>query len=57
MVVLSIGVRPENQLAKGAGLKIGPRGHIFTTKQLLTVNAKNKQVVEDIYAVGDAIEV
>ncbi len=57
MVILAIGVRPENQLAKNAGLKIGPRGHIVTSKQLLTVDDKTGQVVEDIYAVGDAIEV
>ncbi|ERJ12828.1 CoA-disulfide reductase [Haloplasma contractile] len=57
MVILAIGVRPENTLAQDAGLKVGPRGHIVTTKQLLTVNDQNDQVEQDIYAIGDAIEV
>lgn len=56
LVILAIGVRPENELAKNAGLKLGPRGHIVTTKQLQTLDEQD-QVVEDIYAIGDAIEV
>jgi len=56
IVILAIGVRPENTLAKDAKLKLGPRGHILTTKQLQTIDEFD-QVVEDIYAVGDAIEV
>ena len=31
MTILSIGVRPENQLAKEAGLELGARGHIVVT--------------------------
>ncbi|WP_018661344.1 CoA-disulfide reductase [Heyndrickxia acidiproducens] len=50
MTILSIGVRPENELAKNAGLELGPRGHIIVNEYLQTSN-------EDIYAVGDAIEV
>ena len=49
-VILSIGVRPENELAVSADLEIGKRGHIIVDKNLLT-NDKN------IYAIGDAIEV
>ncbi|MDF2700145.1 MAG: CoA-disulfide reductase [Haloplasmataceae bacterium] len=56
LIILAIGVTPENTLAKVAGLKIGPRGHIVTTKQLLTLD-ENNNVVDDIYAIGDAIEV
>lgn len=56
LVILAIGVTPENSLAKSAGLKIGPRGHILTTKELLTLDEEGK-VEEDIYAIGDAIEV
>lgn len=50
LVVLGIGVRPENQLAVQAGLDVGPRGGIRVNEHLQTVDP-------DIYAVGDAIEV
>ena len=50
MVVLSIGVRPENQLAEEAGLTLGQRGTIKTNAHMQTSNP-------DIYAVGDAAEV
>ncbi len=50
MVVLSIGVRPENQLAKDAGLDLGFRGTIKTNSHMQTSDP-------DIYAVGDAAEV
>lgn len=50
LVVLGIGVRPENQLAVAAGLEVGPRGGIRVNSQLQTSDP-------DIYAVGDAIEV
>jgi len=49
MVILSIGVRPENQLAKDAGLELGARGHIKTNGHMQTSDP-------DIYAVGDASE-
>jgi CoA-disulfide reductase len=50
MTILSIGVRPENELAKTAGLELGERGGIIINEYLQTSN-------EDIYAVGDAVEV
>ena len=50
LVVLGIGVRPENKLAVDAGLEVGPRGGIRVNDQLQTSDA-------DIFAVGDAIEV
>jgi CoA-disulfide reductase len=50
MTILSIGVRPENELAKTAGLELGDRGGIVINEYLQTSN-------EDIYAVGDAVEV
>ncbi len=49
LVILSIGVRPENSLAKDAGLELGARGHI-------AVNAWQQTSDPDIYAVGDACE-
>lgn len=50
MVLLAIGVVPENALAKKAGLALGVKGAI-------KVNAKMQSSVPDIYAVGDAVEV
>ena len=50
VVVMGVGVRPENQLATGAGLEVGPRGGIRVDDHLRTSDP-------DIYAVGDAIEV
>ena len=50
LVVLGIGVRPENSLAVDAGLEIGARGGIQVNEYLQTCDP-------DIYAVGDAIEV
>jgi NADPH-dependent 2,4-dienoyl-CoA reductase/sulfur reductase-like enzyme/rhodanese-related sulfurtransferase len=50
LVVLGIGVRPENKLAVDAGLETGPRGGIRVNEQLQTSDP-------NIYAVGDAIEV
>ncbi|MGL4853150.1 MAG: FAD-dependent oxidoreductase [Phocaeicola sp.] len=49
LVILSIGVKPETTLAKGAGIKIGETGGIWVDEYLQTSEA-------DIYAVGDAIE-
>ncbi|HOV13660.1 MAG TPA: FAD-dependent oxidoreductase, partial [Spirochaetota bacterium] len=49
MVVLSIGVKPENFLAKEANLKIGVTGGIEVNDYMQTSNP-------DIYALGDAIE-
>jgi NADPH-dependent 2,4-dienoyl-CoA reductase/sulfur reductase-like enzyme/rhodanese-related sulfurtransferase len=50
LVVLGVGVRPENKLAVDAGLEVGPRGGIRVNEYLQTSDP-------DIYAVGDAIEV
>lgn len=50
LVVLGVGVRPENKLAVDAGLEVGPRGGIRVNEHLQTADP-------DIYAVGDAIEV
>ncbi len=49
LVILSIGVRPESDLAKSAELDLGPRGHII-------VNEYQQTNDPDIYAVGDVCE-
>lgn len=50
LAVVSTGVRPRSELAKSAGLEIGPRGHIVVDEGLRTSDP-------DIYAAGDVIEV
>lgn len=49
-VVLAIGVKPEIDLARQAGLDVGERGGIRVNKNLQTNDP-------DIYAIGDVIEV
>lgn len=50
IVLLSIGVRPQTQLAKDAGLALNERGGIVVDGTLKTSDP-------NIYAIGDAIEV
>jgi NADPH-dependent 2,4-dienoyl-CoA reductase/sulfur reductase-like enzyme/rhodanese-related sulfurtransferase len=50
MVILSVGVRPDVQLARTAGLEIGPSGGIRVDDQMRTSDPS-------IFAVGDAVEV
>jgi len=50
MAILSVGIRPENKLAKEAGLDISARGSI-------KVDATMRTSDPNIYAVGDAVEV
>mgnify|MGYP005758321623 FL=1 len=50
MVVLAIGVTPDTQLARDAGLELGLKGSIV-------VNDRMETPVPDIYAVGDAVQV
>ncbi|MDP4143828.1 MAG: CoA-disulfide reductase [Bacillota bacterium] len=50
LVILAIGVTPDTDFIKDSGIKLGAKGHIL-------VDNKMKTSVENIYAVGDAIEV
>ncbi len=50
MVILCIGVQPNNELARETGLELGERGGIRTNEHMLTSDP-------DIYAAGDAVEV
>ncbi len=49
LVLLAIGVRPETDLARAAGLAVGPRGGIVVDESMRTSDP-------NIYAVGDAVE-
>ncbi len=48
LVILSIGVKPENKLAREAGLELAPNGGIIANEYLLSND-------EDIYVLGDAM--
>ena len=50
LVILSIGVRPNGQLAKEAGLAVNARGGVVVSDHMLSSDPS-------IYAVGDVIEV
>ena len=50
IVLLSIGIQPQTELAKAAGLELNKRGGIIVDETLKTSDP-------DIYAVGDAIEI
>lgn len=50
LLIISIGVKPENDLALRSGLEIGEKGTIKVNEFLQTSD-------EHIYAIGDAIEV
>lgn len=50
LLILAIGVKPETTLAKSADIELGTTGGIRTNSYMQTSN-------DDIYAVGDAVEV
>ncbi|OLN32786.1 CoA-disulfide reductase [Desulfosporosinus metallidurans] len=50
LVILAIGVIPDTGFLKESGIKLGAKGHILVNENMAT-NAEN------VYAVGDAIEV
>lgn len=50
ITLLSIGVRPNSELAKEAGLDIGKRGGVIVNEDMQTSNSA-------IYAIGDMIEI
>ncbi|MFL0245629.1 CoA-disulfide reductase [Candidatus Clostridium stratigraminis] len=50
LVILAIGVAPDTSFLRESGIELGARGHIL-------VNNKLQTNFENIYAVGDAIEV
>lgn len=49
LVLLSIGVRPDTEIAKAAGIAVGARGHII-------VDGYQRTSAPSVYAAGDAVE-
>jgi NADPH-dependent 2,4-dienoyl-CoA reductase/sulfur reductase-like enzyme/rhodanese-related sulfurtransferase len=49
-VVMSVGVKPNSDLARGTDIKVTDRGYFV-------VNERMETTVPDIYAVGDAVQV
>jgi NADH oxidase (H2O2-forming) len=54
MVLLAAGVKPNVELAKKAGIDIGPAGGIDVDEHFRV--KKNGKVLDDVYAAGDCIE-
>lgn len=50
LTILGLGVKPDTQVVKEAGINIGPRGHILVNEHLQTS-------VPNIWAAGDSVEV
>lgn len=50
MVIMSVGVRPETGLAADCGVELNQRGSIV-------VNDRMQTNIQDIYAVGDAVQI
>ncbi len=50
LAVLCVGVKPNSELARAAGLTLGSHGHIVVDEELRSSDP-------DIYAIGDVIEV
>lgn len=50
LTILGMGVRPDTQIIREAGIECGPRGHIIVDDYMKT-NVKN------VWAAGDAVEV
>ncbi|MFA6865980.1 MAG: DsrE/DsrF/DrsH-like family protein [Clostridia bacterium] len=57
LTILSIGVVPENTLALSSNIKVGKRGHIVTNATFNVFDKESDKVIDDIYAIGDMIEV
>jgi NADPH-dependent 2,4-dienoyl-CoA reductase/sulfur reductase-like enzyme/rhodanese-related sulfurtransferase len=49
LVLMAVGVRPNTELVRQAGLPVGPRGGLQTDKHMRTIDPH-------IYAVGDMVE-
>ncbi|MFX0163756.1 MAG: FAD-dependent oxidoreductase [Candidatus Hodarchaeota archaeon] len=50
LIILSIGIRPQSELAKNTGLEMSERGYVKVNKRMQTSDP-------NIYAVGDVVQV
>jgi len=50
IIILAIGIRPQNELAKNSGLELSEKGHVKVNKRMQTSDP-------NIYAVGDVVQV
>lgn len=50
LIIMAVGVQPENSLAKQAGITLGLKGSIMVNEYMQTN-------IEDIYAIGDAVAI
>lgn len=57
LTILAIGVLPNNELAKTANIKLGPRGHVLVSETYNVYDNQTNEINSDVYAVGDLIEV
>jgi NADPH-dependent 2,4-dienoyl-CoA reductase/sulfur reductase-like enzyme/peroxiredoxin family protein/rhodanese-related sulfurtransferase/TusA-related sulfurtransferase len=53
LVIMSIGIVPDNSLAASAGLRLSDEGYILTSDKMETFEGDAGRVAEDIYAIGD----
>lgn len=57
LTILAIGVLPNNELAKAANFKLGPRGHVVVSDTYNVYDNHTNEENKDVYAIGDIIEV
>lgn len=57
LTILAIGVIPNNELAKSANFKLGPRGHVVVSDTYNVYDNQSNELNKDVYAIGDLIEV
>jgi NADH oxidase (H2O2-forming) len=57
LVVIATGIRPNVELAQKAGLEVGSIGGLVTDDWLRVKNSGNGEVVPNVYACGDCIQV
>jgi NADPH-dependent 2,4-dienoyl-CoA reductase/sulfur reductase-like enzyme len=53
IVILSIGIVPDNVLAKSAGLALSGDGYVLTNEKMETTDMATGKANEDVYAIGD----
>jgi NADPH-dependent 2,4-dienoyl-CoA reductase/sulfur reductase-like enzyme/rhodanese-related sulfurtransferase len=57
LTVLSLGISPENELAKSAHLALAPDGYVLTSLKMEVYDEATKEIVPHLYCIGDLAEV